>query len=999
MTSRGKRVMSGPALEHEIERCREVEHWSKVEELAKKLKSRDEPQFTTLGHFLTGEAKLEQYLHEHPPPSGEKSSDTASSTKSSSSAAAAGLSEAKSCLNLTIGDEAKQLGVHLDSYILLGKLHYALGLYKDALEFYEKANIDSLEEKQLPPRSLKIMAEAFAIKAMCMEKLPRMSSSKSKASEREGQIIRCYELAGDLTLLFLQVADRTEATGQSTWSVASAGTTATAGSSSPIPQDLVDGVKSPKERVGPILESALYQAARMNLKASRNMKAIARWRSMLMAEETESTKEIRRNICCHLAETLLHSCSDGKWTRPDPIDITPSRRPSTRYTGSSVQSHVSESPWRPKRGTQAGFYCPRNKYEELILILILSEYIASKDAVLSQEPKFSPDRKRTYEAATVTYDLMTLTLARFASFRLLCDVLERSMKFSFRQKHTWVQFALALACEGRSFRALLVFKELSDQQDSKENLDVGQYLSMARMCYERLSLYDEGMKLSMKALKSQSAKLSRFYSARCNIYAGLGYSLLVRNIENQSERKDLLGKAEHHYQAGVNMDPDDPLAEYYLALHYSETRRLQKAAEHVRNALTLNPEHLPSLHLMILLLSANNNYEDALGLTIQTLEEFPDNLGLITLRVRLAEVVHGPEKGLMVAKDMLQQWQSAVEKMQADEAASEAAQAPAASTPTFGGVPGSSATMGMSGPTDPVHGYSSIHNNMRMFDTISDKDSISLHAHSMSASHVERTLSEVASSLSSQFPPRSGGPMDPTYSLMRIWLLCAELHLRQNNLEQAELCALEARQLLPMSYHLMYVRGLIFEQRGDYEEARQCYENSLGVNPSHVFSLFHLGKVYYQLGFNRLSEQTLKMAVRIDPYGEQLWSLLGQVTEALARDVLAQSTQSNLVLGSQGAPHVQADEDEEQQEYEYLSNGGGGDSCYDRATNDYFLHDDETLILKEESEISPTQETMAGFNHEAAKLYESAAECHAIALSVQATSPLLPFSSVPLAFE
>ncbi len=80
------------------------------------------------------------------------------------SEAKTGLREAKSCLLSTIGEEAKQLGVHLDSFILLGKLHFAEGCYKESLEYYERANIDNLEEKQLPPRSLKIMAEAFASK-------------------------------------------------------------------------------------------------------------------------------------------------------------------------------------------------------------------------------------------------------------------------------------------------------------------------------------------------------------------------------------------------------------------------------------------------------------------------------------------------------------------------------------------------------------------------------------------------------------------------------------------------------------------------------------------------------------------------------------------------------------------------------------------------------------------------------------------------------------------
>ena len=127
------------------------------------------------------------------------------------------------------------------------------------------------------------------------------------------------------------------------------------------------------------------------------------------------------------------------------------------------------------------------------------------------------------------------------------------------------------------------------------------------------------------------------------------------------------------------------------------------------------------------------------------------------------------------------------------------------------------------------------------------QDSISLHAHSVSASHVDKTLSEIASSMSSQM--LRVNTTDPMYSLMRIWLLTAEIHLRVGNLDGAEQCANEARSWSPICYHLTYVRGLIFEARGQFEDARQCYENTLSVNPTHLSSLYHLGRVYYQLGF------------------------------------------------------------------------------------------------------------------------------------------------------
>jgi len=286
--------------------------------------------------------------------------------------------------------------------------------------------------------------------------------------------------------------------------------------------------------------------------------------------------------------------------------------------------------------------------------------------------------------------------------------------------------------------------------------------------------------------------------------------------------------------------------------------------------------------------------------------------------------------------------------------------------------------------TDPTLGYGTIPSGMRVFDAMSDKDSVSLHAHSMTASHIERTLSEVASSLSSHFPPKPGGSMDPTYSLMRIWLLCSELHLRMDNIVEAELCVQEAKLLMPMSYHLMYVRGLIHQNKNEFEEARQCFENSLAINPSHVCSLFQLGKVYYNLGYNRLAEHTLKIAVRVDPVSEDLWSLLGLVTEALAHEYV---TQGHLPIHepSLSKNGSQSDETETYSDQEF-------DEFREIPT---FQPD----YMKIESEFTPTEETVAGFNKEAAKLYEMAAECHAIALSVQASAPIVPFSTIPLAFE
>ena len=56
----------------------------------------------------------------------------------------------------------------LDSYLLLGKLHYAMGMYEDSLNYYNQAELQTLTEKQLPSRSLRIVAESYAIKGECL---------------------------------------------------------------------------------------------------------------------------------------------------------------------------------------------------------------------------------------------------------------------------------------------------------------------------------------------------------------------------------------------------------------------------------------------------------------------------------------------------------------------------------------------------------------------------------------------------------------------------------------------------------------------------------------------------------------------------------------------------------------------------------------------------------------------------------------------------------------
>jgi len=834
MSHRNKRA--GP-LEAEIEKAREEGNWKKVIDLANQLKERPDQQHRqteTLGWFLIGEGKLEEYLEEVPP------------KEENTKEARTRLKEAKECLERTIGEEAKKLGVHLDSWILLAKLNYAMGNYAESLKFYEKAQIETLEEKHLPTRSLKIMAEAFAIKGNCYEKLPLNTTSQHKILDRKNKIIKCYELAGDLTLLYLQESDRGSRRGhaQSTLSMTSVGTSG-GGGTSPVPP-------AAEHKLGIILESAILKSAQLQLRAGRVDKAVERLRTMLQAEETRSPSNIRLGLARNLAETLLHSVSDDQYTAPDTGGINTESRgmSATRHTMQSVS--VSDSPWKPRRYGGSNVFVPNSRHEEVVLLLLLAESMASKHVPLNQTPDFDSHRNATMDTAKGIFNLMTLACATTGHYKVISDMFERSLRFSPKDDHVWSQFALAMACEGRFKRSLVILSEVAQQRPSDSSV----CLLAARTCYERLDLLAEGVEWAQRALDTELAHPQDLLS-RCHLYLGIGLYLQSHETETRDTRVSLSQAAAKHLLQAAELDPGDHLANFYLGIHYASQRQLNEAHNAAKSALQLQPEHLPSLNLGILTLSARGEDEEALRMCEQALTEYPDNLTLLAVKARLEERIHGGEQALATAKNMLY-----LLRDMGDGSGS-----------GNGGDSGIGTHLGV----DISDSRSVVAANH--WDALSDKDSVSLQAHSVAASQVEKTLSEVASSLSVGIPKH--GPQDSAYAQIRTWMLTGELYLRLDQIEAAELCANEARQVFPLSYLILYLKGAIHQARDEYEQAKSCYQNALSIYPRHLQSLQSLGQVHLHLGSPRLAEMTLRAAIRLDPNNHISWYNLGCVMETL----------------------------------------------------------------------------------------------------------------------
>lgn len=797
------RLRNTVKIEALIENCRSEGKWQKVIELTEELKA-GSPVNEHLANFLIGEAYLELYLEESSP------------TENNFAKARTGLHEAKKYLTLVTCENGQKAGIALDAYLLLAKLCYACGEYEKSLQNFVKAELNTLAEKELTLRSLKILAESYAIKGLCLENQISKPTSKFKKSERESEMINCFERATDLGLLYLQEQD-----------VASLSSVVNSINTN----NTTSGAGETGRRMGAILEMALQRAPIVLIKTGKLQEAIERYRVMLNAIETRTTQSLRLTLSRQLAEVLLRGVSGTLYTPPFN---------SRRTRGANQVKNM----WKPRMYSQRIQFSPRNQHEEIILLLLVAEALAVRDTVLSQSPEFRAARAHAMGNATAVYDLLTLAAVRWGLVYLLNESFEKALKFSFAEAHVWRQYGLSLMSAGKHTHASRVLLESSKISPT----DSFACLMNARLCYESLGLFQEGLEFSKQALQNEqkSDKISR-----AQLYVGIGYQQLaiLSNMKSERERYEKL--AYDAFEKAVQNDNNDHLAEYYLATQCALMNNISEALIHSRCALSLRTEHAPSLHLFALLLTASKRPREALEVVENALNEFPDNLNLLHVKAHLQLHLQDAETSLVTVQKMLNVWREVYESQT-----------------------GGSDNNEMEKQSD-TKSIVQVH-----ISQMSDKDSNSVYATSLiPVNRVEQALSETASSLSS-FSPRMSNNRSWVIQL-KIWLLLADVYLSIDQPNEALHCIQEAAQLNPQYHQIMFMRGQICIYLQQWADAKQCLINAVAANPNHTEALRVLGEIHLALGEPRLAEKVLKDATKLDPNCQKIWYSLGKVMESL----------------------------------------------------------------------------------------------------------------------
>ncbi|XP_058656739.1 tetratricopeptide repeat protein 7A isoform X2 [Ammospiza caudacuta] len=580
-------------LEAEIERCRAEGHWGRLRHLAQQLLPPRPPRKTKAargaqdaedhGSLLLAEALLEECLKEN----FAKLKDSIPLSEKSEPK----LGEAKQYLTNILSRGKLRPKYMTEAMLILGKLHYVEGCYRDAISMYAKAGIDDLSTKEEPLYMLRLITEAFVIKGLSLERSTNSIASRARLCEREEEVMACFERACVIAQVYLQELEKTL---NNTHSRSIKGS----------------NVTYSEFELSYFLEAALQSAYVTQLKKGNIVKGMRSLREILRTVETKATQTFKMTAAKQLAQVLLHSLSEDCYWSPlsDPLP---------EFMNKEYQSYVSNLLCRrPELYSEENVYCPQDNVEEALLLLLISESMANRDAVISRAPEQQDDRAVSLRDASAVYDLLSITLGRRGQYVMLSECLERAMKFAFDEFHLWYQLALSMVACGKLEEAEHFAKMVIDLgEDAGESLAKG-YLAL-----------------------------------------GLTYSLQATDATLKSTQDELNKKALQSLERAHDLAPEDHQIILYLSLQLALVRQISDAIDHLQEALQLCKDDMNSLHLLALLFSAQKHYQHALDVINMAVVEYPESFSLLFTKVKLEWIHKGPEEALVTCRHMLQMWQ------------------------------------------------------------------------------------------------------------------------------------------------------------------------------------------------------------------------------------------------------------------------------------------------------------------------------------------------------
>ncbi|KAF9395445.1 hypothetical protein BGX21_009892 [Mortierella sp. AD011] len=412
-------------------------------------------------------------------------------------------------------------------------------------------------------------------------------------------------------------------------------------------------------------------------------------------------------------------------------------------------------------------------------------------------------------------------------------------------------------------------------------------------------------------------------------FQGVAYSLLGSQAHEPEKRPSLFAKAIESFEKAIEVSPESFDGHYHLALQLSETREISKAVAAVKQSLSLNPSHIPSWHLLALLLTSQKDYERAANICSVGLKEsewdIPQTDGFTASQLEgeeylafritqavLHDQIHGPESALepqealfvlytkVFAADpssfgeSLYDIQNVRRRDQSDIEQS-------GPSSTITGRPRAGSILSVrsrSGASDIGQNLNSNGSNLDI-----PKKNYASSINSVGSSGSKKRSKLIPPAAAAAVNTAGGKTLQnlpqaiqrPTgKSVLRtarankvlatLWLMSASIFRRLDRMEEALRAIEEAERIDASNPDVWYQLGLLYTAQGDHETASISYSKALALAPYHVACLTRVGRSYLEAGSVDMAENALENTTKSQGWNSpEAWFYLGKVFETSER--------------------------------------------------------------------------------------------------------------------
>lgn len=681
----------------------------------------------------------------------------------------------KQLSNVMTADNEKEslFKVYEISKVLMLKLQYLKKDFKKCLSLFKDTKFQSfLKTLEKNNRQL-LVADAYAIKGICYEK-----------SENDlVTAIEWYERA--VGLLLDKLTHEHKSTDRKISKISQ--------------KDYINPNTTQQINISSILAHCLNRLSALLLKMNKTDHAVSLFRLLLQATSTQSSGAINLKNIISFKLAVLISRNYSKSSYNNNLNL-PSKY--TEFINRISYDHV---------------FSPISITQELILLLQVSEMMLNLDPVLDMSPAFQRARTSLLIRSDCLYDLMVVTMLPYGLQPLILSSLYPSLKYTFDHSHLWQQFSL-LSCQTKEAKvAISALKE-------SYRIDGNPYIALmiAKKCYEmEPPNCDKGIEISMAALKKMNEmEYMPQEKSRAYLSIGIGKALKARLSVIREEKSNLRKEALTAYDHAHILDDFDYKPLLFSALELAEDRKIGKAFFKVKKALDINPENLSSLHLIALLLTSKKQYSEALCSIERSLDIFPDDPILLSIKCHLQLIMGFKENALQTCLDFF-----------------------------------------------------------KLSSSLKNKSTFRLESESAYKDGYDYIKGDQSSDQQSTILGVSGKFSLESKTWTKAWLLVAEVYLQCGRYEEVENCLNEALVFYPLAPAIFVIRGRLRELEKNYEGALHLYNLALTSNPTESKAIIYLCDILFMMGNYDLAENLLRNAAAMDVTSHEIWFKLGKVLD------------------------------------------------------------------------------------------------------------------------